>query len=739
MDYWFVKSRDPVPIGAGLRAGRLGCRVRTGLGGHQRRLFPVNSDHYSLRDWYCGSWHRYGVVPPAVEAVEVACLGFAFASGWAYGLCFSWLLWPTLRFGQATRGALTSSTPARWRCGPERRIRREKSSAAPGHNLGKNPQKIGLLEFDTFNPSDVQDWLEISGSGANFGQLSEVPVDGGVATPGPGESEVLLDVDTVMMLAAVPTTSYVVYDAPNGTSFGTMFSAMIDDGDTVISNSWSECEDQMSLADAQSIDTVLQSAAAGGISVFNGSGDSGTTCLDGSANTIGVPADSPHATAVGGTSPAPGPGITYGSETWWNGVDHTPPTGQSGFGVSTFFAAPSYQSGLSGSTMRSIPDVVIDADPAQGLQICQADLGGCLSGRRFGGTSMAAPEWAAYAATLNAMLGSNLGNANSQLYPLAGTNAFHSAASMGSDFAHVGLGSPDLPQLRLALTGLSPGAASASLSVVAVGGANADGSAPADGATTALAQTVLTDTNGFPISGKSVSLSAAAGSSTITPASAVTDNDGAAVFSITDLNTENLTLTATDTTDGVTVTQKPSLSFVPPPSTSAGLNAFPTTVTADGITPADITVTLQDSLGRPSPGKLVQINQTGGNSVISGPIPPVTNGSGVIEFTAVDSNNETITYSAVDVTDGNLPFPETGTVTFSSAPEAGCSNTVVAAPGFIADTIRDRIGGAGLLLRRHQLQLLPRRLRDGVRFGRKSFCLRHTDWKFVQDSRPVAG
>ena len=217
---------------------------------------------------------------------------------------------------------------------------RNSSAASPDTNLGKNPQKIGLLEFDTFNPSDVQDWLEIYGSGANFGQLSEVPVDGGVATPGPGESEVLLDVDTVMMLAAVPATSYVVYDAPNGTSFGTMFSAMIDDGDTVISNSWSECEDQMSLADAQSIDTILQSAAAGGISVFNGSGDSGTTCLDGSANTIGVPADSPNATAVGGTSPAPGPGMTYGSETWWNGVDHTPPTGQSGFGVSTFFAAP---------------------------------------------------------------------------------------------------------------------------------------------------------------------------------------------------------------------------------------------------------------------------------------------------------------------------------------------------------------------------------------------------------------
>jgi len=613
-----------------------------------------------------------------------ACAGFLIASGEAYGLCalLAWStndnansdtsVWKTIPgcadFYNATMGSGS--------------VAKNSSAVHSDSNLGKNPQKIGLLEFDTFTPSDVQDWLEVNGGGANFAQLSTVPVNGGAAAPGPGESEVLLDVDTVMSLAPLPATSYVVYDAPNGTSFQTMFNAMIDDGDTVISNSWSNCEDQMTLADAQSIDSVLQGAAASGVSVFNGSGDSGTTCLDGSADTIGVPADSPNATAVGGTSPVPGPGLTYGSETWWNGVARTPPTGQGGFGVSKFFSAPTYQSGL--STMRSVPDVAIDADPAQGLQICQADAGGCLSGRRFGGTSMAAPEWAAYAAALNSMLGANLGNANLRFYPLAGTNAFHSAASMGSDFAHVGLGSPDFPQLRMALTGLSPGAASSSLSIAAAAGGNADGSAPADGATAAVAQTVLTDTNGFPIAGKSVSLSASTGSATITPPSAVTDNDGSAVFSITDLNTENLTLTATDTTDGVTVAQKALLSFVPPAAHSAGLNALPSTVTADGKTPADITVTLEDSIGRPSPGKLVQINQTGGNSAISGPIPPVTDASGQIEFTAVDSNNETITYSAVDVTDGNLPFPETGTVTFSKAPEAGCSNTQVAAPGFVA-------------------------------------------------------
>ena len=92
-----------------------------------------------------------------------------------------------------------------------------------------------------------------------------------------------------------------------------MFNAMINDGDTVISNSWSQCEDQTSLAEAQGIDSVLAQAAASGIRLFNGSGDGGT-CLDGSPNTVGVPADSPHATAVGGTTLTLGPGLTYGSE-----------------------------------------------------------------------------------------------------------------------------------------------------------------------------------------------------------------------------------------------------------------------------------------------------------------------------------------------------------------------------------------------------------------------------------------
>ena len=105
---------------------------------------------------------------------------------------------------------------------------------------------------------------------------------------------------------------------------------------------------------------------------------------------------------------------------------------------------------------------------------------------------------------------------------------------------------------------------------------------------------------------------------------------------------------------------------------------------ADGVTNAVITVTLKDSLGRPSPGKLVNISQVSGHSLITGPIPSVTNAIGQVDFTAVDQVAESVTYSAVDVTDGNLPFPTTGTVDFTGGPANGCGNAAPpAAPGFL--------------------------------------------------------
>ena len=557
-------------------------------------------------------------------------------------------------------------------------------------------QKIGIVAFDTFNTSDVADYFNlISLPATQIGQVSTVHVNGGAIT-GPNQSEVLLDIAVVS--AAARGAQIVVYDAPNsgGGSYQAIFNAMVGGGVNIISNSWAYCEDQTTLADVQSIESILQTAAASGVSAFSASGDSGSSCLNGHANTAHVPATSPHITAVGGTSLTIGPGFTYGGETWWDGSAITPATGQGGYGVSRFFARPSYQNATVASAMRSVPDVAANADPQNGVSICRASAGGCPDGLSYGGTSAAAPLWAAFAALLNQSQGSNLGFFNPLVYPLVSTDAFHDAASMGTDFAHVGLGSPNLPRLHQRLTAQTAGIASPSVSQVHAhlasnfSLANGDPRAlpvPADGVAIAYVVVRLADALGNVVGGKTVSLSSAASSAVITPAMAVTrSDDGIAIFTVTNLAVETLTFTATDVTDGVTLAQTARVAFVVPTAASGSINALTGSAAANGVDTDSIIVLLQDSLGRPTPGKLIRLEQTG-SAVIRGPNPSVTNASGQIVFTVSDTKLENVVFTAYDESDGDLRVPGSASVNFSAGGSENCGSTsfgpnVTAAPGY---------------------------------------------------------
>jgi len=589
-------------------------------------------------------------------------------------------------------------------CGPEPVV----PTARPGGTLAKtmgalaasvpwgdargNGQKIGILAFDTFTRSDVSDYLALAGYPASLmSRLSQVHVNGGAA-PGASQSEVLLDITTIMTIAT--GAAVVVYDAPftGNTSFQSVFNAMIADHVSIISNSWAYCENQTTLADVQSIDTIFKTAAASGITVLNATGDTGSTCLNGSPDTITVPAGSPNATAVGGTSLTTGPGGTYVSETWWNGSATTPTTGQGGFGVSRFFARPTYQDGFSPAPMRSIPDVAVNADPLTGPFICQAAAGGCPTGAQFGGTSIAAPIWAALVAVVNEAQGANLGFLNPQLYPLAGTSAFHGPAALGSDFAHVGLGSPNINRIHLALAGKAAGTPVAATSKTI---AYVDGYAPAvrteiarppaDGATPVYVVVALRDAEGNMVSGKTVTLAkTAGGAAVITPASGVTSEaNGTVTFTVTSNTPGDAAFTATDTTDGLVLAPL-VVPFAVPSAASGGISASPSVVANDGIAATTITVTLRDAQNRPTPGKLITLAQGSGHSVVSGPNPSVTDANGEIRFTATNTVPETVVYTATDVTDGNLPIPGSASVVFSGQANGSCagSDAPAAAPGY---------------------------------------------------------
>ncbi len=97
-------------------------------------------------------------------------------------------------------------------------------------------------------------------------------------------SEVLLDIDTILLhRAGRARSSCTTRRSPAARQLPGRVQRHDQRRRDVISNSWAYCEDQTTLADVQSIDTILQTAAASGISVFTGSGDHGSTCLDGNA------------------------------------------------------------------------------------------------------------------------------------------------------------------------------------------------------------------------------------------------------------------------------------------------------------------------------------------------------------------------------------------------------------------------------------------------------------------------
>jgi hypothetical protein len=112
---------------------------------------------------------------------------------------------------------------------------------------------------------------------------------------------------------------------------------------------------------------------------------------------------------------------------------------------------------------RGVPDVSSDADPSTGVLV--SDLNGNVDpSAPTGGTSAAAPLWAALIARVNQSLGANVGFANPILYARCASGVLHDVTTgdngsyrsgPGWD-ACTGLGTPDGQQLVAALGTSSP-------------------------------------------------------------------------------------------------------------------------------------------------------------------------------------------------------------------------------------------------------------------------------------------
>jgi kumamolisin len=228
------------------------------------------------------------------------------------------------------------------------------------------------------------------------------------------------------------------------------------------------CEKLVTAADLAPVQAALVAAQRRGTSAFDASGDTaGLECKSGEdwsappgPDDIGLDAVSsiPNMTTVGGTTLSTTPRGQWVGEYAW--VDSPLSQGTSG-GVSTLFERPRWQRRLSVERdtegRRLSPDVSALADPFTGVRFIykQTEVLG-------GGTSQAAPMWAAFTVLMNQYLEANggrpIGNANAMLYRVAegaslpgfrdivrGGNAVDFAGP-GYDLVS-GLGTPDVYNL----------------------------------------------------------------------------------------------------------------------------------------------------------------------------------------------------------------------------------------------------------------------------------------------------
>jgi subtilase family serine protease len=303
-------------------------------------------------------------------------------------------------------------------------------------------QEVALLELEPNLPSDISAYQSCYGTNTS---VTYTEVDGGSGS-GAGSGEAALDIEDVVGLA--PEAEIDVYQAPNSFAgiyddYGAIVSA---DTQQVVSTSWGLCEPLRSSSLEKDENVLFETAAAQGQSVFAAAGDDGSedcySADDSDHLAVDDPASQPYVTGVGGTTlSALGPLPTQKA---WN--DSSRQTGASGGGLSSQWAMPFYQSGApsslhvinshssgtpcgasAGSYCREVADVSADADPYTGYLIYYDGSWGGI-----GGTSGAAPLWAAFMALTNASTGCGgtaVGFANPDLYKIAGSSSYSTTFS----------------------------------------------------------------------------------------------------------------------------------------------------------------------------------------------------------------------------------------------------------------------------------------------------------------------
>jgi uncharacterized repeat protein (TIGR01451 family) len=252
--------------------------------------------------------------------------------------------------------------------------------------------------------------------------LTKVNQSGGTALPQPNAGwavEIALDIEWAHAIA--PKAKILLVEATdanvNNLVAGVAFAAS-QPGVVAVSNSWGAGE----FAGENLYDgSFLTPTGHPGVTFLVSSGDSGAP--------TSYPSVSPNVVSVGGTTLQMDAQGNILGESGWSG---------SGGGISSLESQPSYQNGVvtQSATARTNPDVAYNADPNTGYPIY--DSYNQPGWQEIGGTSAAAPQWAALIAIADqgrALAGQSSLNGLTQtlplLYSLPATD-FHDITAGGS-------------------------------------------------------------------------------------------------------------------------------------------------------------------------------------------------------------------------------------------------------------------------------------------------------------------
>lgn len=294
-------------------------------------------------------------------------------------------------------------------------------------------ETVALIEYGLPDTAAVTAYEACTGATLS---IDYVPA---LSPPTQTDTEVAADIE--VLAALVPKANVIVYEASQqGTDLAPWDMAVSGDPagklPEVISDSWGSCEQDTGLTSAyyQAEEEIYEEAAIQGQTTLVASGDDGSEgCLDQTkSNQFAVydPASAPFVTAVGGTASTTVDGPQY----IWNSHNATDNEclntgcslyGASGGGFSTVWPRPGYQPasiprpaacpfGLQGC--REVPDVSAIAGDPYGQYCSPRICGGGSPWVGFGGTSVAAPSWAAVVLLSDQACSSDVGFLNPLLY-----------------------------------------------------------------------------------------------------------------------------------------------------------------------------------------------------------------------------------------------------------------------------------------------------------------------------------